>query len=340
MIGSRVIVLIIFAGFLTQACAEPEDGGYAGAFLQLGLSARAVGMGQAYYAVADDATAIFYNPAGTAHVMKRTVGFSYRAMDLDRRLGYSSINFPVRDEATIAIGWIFAGVSDVLERNTLGEPGDELDCSDNVLAVCFARRFSDIVAVGATGKYHISKLANVTTTTVGFDVGTSIRLVKGRQLGDASPIDMLRIGFMTGNVGASYIWTTGEYWVKQGELGDSQTDDFPLLIGGGVAATALDGTLLVAADARKYSWSSATLHMGAEYVVRDMLKLRAGLDDQRPTFGFGIEKVLTSGKSEGDPSSSTAATSGSGVILTIDYAFSSPKTVERPDHIFSIGFAF
>ena len=60
------ISLVILAGLASQTLAESENGGAPAPFLQLGLSARAVGMGQAYYAVADDASAIFYNPGGAA----------------------------------------------------------------------------------------------------------------------------------------------------------------------------------------------------------------------------------------------------------------------------------
>jgi len=350
------VALVVFAGLASQTRAESEDGGATGAFLQLGLSARAVGMGQAYYAVADDATAIFYNPGGAAQVLKRTVGFSYRVMDLDRKLGYSSLNVPVRNEATIAVGWIFAGVSDIIERTMIGEPGDELDYSENVISLCFARRFSNVVSIGGTGKFHISKLANVTTTTVGFDVGAYVKLTKGEELGENAPIDMLRIGAVVGNIAASYIWTTGDYWGQLGERGDSRTDDFPLLIGGGVSVLAMDRKLLVASDVRSMLWRSVriedgvenrglrwlstSLHLGAEYTLSEVFKLRAGLDDLHPTFGFGVEKSLTSRSTKDDYPESIGTEPERGIRLTIDYAFSSPRTAERPDHIFSIGLAF
>ena len=315
-------MILIFAGFIPRAIAETGKGGYAGTFLELGLSARAVGMGQAYYAVSDDATAIFYNPAGAAQLLKRTAGFSYRVMDLDRKLGYVSLNFPVRDEATISVGWIFAGVDNVIERNSLGEPGNELDCSENAVSIAFARRFSKIVSIGGTGKYHMSKLANVTTSTVGSDLGVCIKLQKGDQFSANFPIDLLRIGAVIGNLGASYIWTTGEYWDQFGKLGDSRTDEFPLLIGGGVSILTMDRQLLVAADVRKYEWYSWRLQAGAEYTVKDILKLRAGIDNSHPTFGGGIVKSFNT------------------YDLMIDYGFSASRAGERPDHIFSLGFAF
>lgn len=350
------ISLAVLAGLASQTLTGSENGGAPAPFLQLGLSARAVGMGQAYFAVADDAAAIFYNPGGATQIVKRTVGFSYRAMDLDRRLGYTSINFPVRQEATIAVGWIFAGDGSIYERSMIGELGDELSYSENVISILFARRFSNIVSIGGTGKFHIANLATVTTTTVGFDLGTHIRLAKGEGLSENAPIDMLRIGAVVGNIGASYIWTTGDYWGQLGQRGDSRTDNFPLLIGGGVSVLALDRKLLVATDIRgmmwksvriendiesqKLRWLSTSIHAGAEYKLNDLLRLRAGLDDFHPTFGFGIQKALSTKRIEDDYPGAEEADPDGGIRLTIDYAFSTARAELRPDHIFSIGFAF
>src|SRR4030042_3282928 len=41
-----------------------QEGGQAGAFLRYGIGGRALGMGKAFTAVADDASGVFWNPAG------------------------------------------------------------------------------------------------------------------------------------------------------------------------------------------------------------------------------------------------------------------------------------
>ncbi len=314
-----LLSLLLLVG---NVAAESESGGYTASYLQLGLSARATAMGQAYYAVSDDAVSVFYNPAGAPHILRKEVGFSYRVMDLDRRLGYISAIMPVRNEATISLGWIFAGVNNLAERNSRGEITGDLAYSENVLSLSFARRFSKYVSVGGTGRYYFSKLANVTTNTIGIDIGTYIKLEPDAGLGESSFIDLLRFGFVVGNLGAKYIWTTGDYWGQFGEQGDSRTDDFPLLIGGGVSVLTFDSKLLVAVDARKYKWHDLRFNAGVEYAPQDALRLRAGLDDFNPTFGGGVRRKLDSFE------------------LSIDYAFSASKAGERSDHIFSLGLLF
>lgn len=58
------------AGGATAPCAWAIDK-YAGEFLKLPVGARALGMGSAFVALADDATAVYWNPAGLVFASQR-----------------------------------------------------------------------------------------------------------------------------------------------------------------------------------------------------------------------------------------------------------------------------
>jgi len=60
---SQRLFLIITMSYLSLAYSQ-EDGGMPGEFLRWGVGARALSMGRAYTALADDATACYWNPAG------------------------------------------------------------------------------------------------------------------------------------------------------------------------------------------------------------------------------------------------------------------------------------
>ncbi len=66
---------ISFAAFaVCLACAAPAHATkYAAEFLKIGVGARALGMGEAYVAVADDPSAAYWNPAGLVFVQNREV---------------------------------------------------------------------------------------------------------------------------------------------------------------------------------------------------------------------------------------------------------------------------
>ncbi|MCB0302022.1 MAG: hypothetical protein KDE52_18315, partial [Calditrichaeota bacterium] len=58
----KTIAILLVSSFLVFA--GENDGVTGMSFLKIGVGARAGGMGEAYAAVADDATATYWNPAG------------------------------------------------------------------------------------------------------------------------------------------------------------------------------------------------------------------------------------------------------------------------------------
>ena len=67
------LVVLMLAPGIVYGGTKPFEkvGTYSAQFLKIGVSARAAGMGSAYTAVANDATAIYWNPAGMAAVRPR-----------------------------------------------------------------------------------------------------------------------------------------------------------------------------------------------------------------------------------------------------------------------------
>ena len=69
-----VSLLLLAAGPAgAQSFSRSAAGTSAGEFLRLSVSARAAAMGEAYAAAADDAAALFYNPAGMSGVARNSV---------------------------------------------------------------------------------------------------------------------------------------------------------------------------------------------------------------------------------------------------------------------------
>ena len=57
-------MLFLVPSLLYSQFGVSKVGTTAAQFLKIGVGARAIGMGGAFVAVADDATAIYWNPAG------------------------------------------------------------------------------------------------------------------------------------------------------------------------------------------------------------------------------------------------------------------------------------
>lgn len=69
-IAVLVIVLLLLAGFANATK-------YAGAFLEMGVGAQALGMGGAFVAVVNDPFATFWNPAGLSYLSHKELAFMH-----------------------------------------------------------------------------------------------------------------------------------------------------------------------------------------------------------------------------------------------------------------------
>ena len=116
---TRYILSFLFLIALCTASvsAADGDGGYAGSYLQVPIGARPTAMGGAYIAVSNDGAGALYNPAGLCEIKKLMFSSSYRAMQLDRKLGYVGLMIPVEGDASIGLQWIYAGSGSVTARD-------------------------------------------------------------------------------------------------------------------------------------------------------------------------------------------------------------------------------
>ncbi|MGH7600275.1 MAG: hypothetical protein ACREOI_28310, partial [bacterium] len=82
--------------FVTEAVGQ---GGYAGAFLRMGIAARSEAMGRAYVAVVEGNESAFYNAASVAMLQRRELNLSFRPLTLDRNFAYLAIGLPIHPKA-------------------------------------------------------------------------------------------------------------------------------------------------------------------------------------------------------------------------------------------------
>jgi hypothetical protein len=273
---------------LASAASAIDYGGYAGAYLQLSVQPRATGMGNAYTAVADDASGLFFNPAAASQIKRFTFGGAYRVLSMDRSLQELAVVFPVRGEAAIGFSAELASMSGIEGRDRIGNPTGELSNLDAVFSVTFARRFSKLISIGGNARYYHKKLESTTAYSAGFDVGGMLFLAKDDILPDNIPVDLLRFAFVIQNMAAKYPWKTGDYWQDQGLLGSDVTENVPVSVVVGASGLMLDSRLLLALDGEVTQHKSVKINSGVEYRPVYHAALRTGLAEGRPTFGLGL----------------------------------------------------
>jgi len=106
----KYLIIVLFTIQITFA----QTTKYGGSFLEIGVGARALGMGSAQVAVADDGSGFYWNPSGIASMGRIQVTGMYA--DLFNSLenhSFASISLPIFGGAMISASWIRLAVDNI-----------------------------------------------------------------------------------------------------------------------------------------------------------------------------------------------------------------------------------
>ncbi len=274
-------------------------GKYAGEFISIGVGGRALGLGSAYVAVANDVTAGYWNPAGLSRITYPEIILMH-----DERFGnlmnydYGAVALPYGSDASIGISVMRLGIDgipdtrDALVDYTGGGILDdaarldydqitEHSWADWVLYLTYSKRQSERLSYGFNVKLVRRDFMEFHASGIGFDVGLWY-----------NPTGNLFLGLNAQDITTTLVaWNTG-------------TNDLispTLKVGSGYMFEALGGRLTPLVDidfrfenrrfASNMSFGPVSLdfHGGLEYSVRNLFALRAGYNDiGNLTFGAGI----------------------------------------------------
>ena len=153
-----------------------KTGTTAAKFLSVGIGARANAMGGAFTSIANDASALYWNPAGAAALTDFEAMFTYTSLykDLDINLNYMAVVIPAGEIGSFGVS---VTALDYGEMNVTTElypegTGEKFSASSYAFALSYARNITDEFAVGMTAKYVLEDIFNSTASGVAFDVGT------------------------------------------------------------------------------------------------------------------------------------------------------------------------
>jgi len=102
------------------ADAQGGNAGQPGEFLRYGVGPRALGMGHAFTGLADDASTIYWNPAGLMNVERKQFTSMYSNLYIDSRYSFLALALPrtlIGPENGLGIAWVNLSMSDFEERD-------------------------------------------------------------------------------------------------------------------------------------------------------------------------------------------------------------------------------
>ncbi len=162
-------------------------------FLEVGAGSRAVAMGESYAAVSNDASSMFWNPAGLAQMTRSEGFFSNTQWIADIQLNYAAVAINLGSGGTVGASFYVMN-SGEMKVTTEARPdgtGDIFRVQDMAIGVSYARKLTDRFAIGGTLKYIGSSLWQMTESTIAFDGGLQY----------ATPLDGLMLGLSISNFG-------------------------------------------------------------------------------------------------------------------------------------------
>ncbi len=167
------------------------QGGDAGlSFLKLGVGGRAIGMGDANVALATDATALHYNPAGLTQENKTDITVMHNEWIKDVRTEFLGVKIPL---SCCAVG-AFANttnVSGIEIRQVPGPPEGTFSAHDFAAGAAFAYQIDPSFSIGITAKFLYEKLLVDESVGGAFDLGFLY----------LSPVEGLQFGLTASNFG-------------------------------------------------------------------------------------------------------------------------------------------
>lgn len=281
---AQLLIGILLAGIplgLTPARAAAAEIGDAGAlFLRLGMGGRASGMGEAFAAVAKDASAVYWNPGAMSAVLGTNAMFMHNEYLQSIRLEQAALTHET-DFGTIGLS--FTGLyMDEMERyedTPSAIPLGTFSAYDVSFTLAFSRYVLPNLAVGLAGKTIYQNIDESTAKGFAFDAG----------LYHISRVPGVKFAAVIANLGKPMNFEDDQF------VGDEFNLPRVVKVGGSFERryAALRGGILATLDLLFPIDGDAKQHIGAEYNYLKKLFLRggykAGYDSQGATFGVGVK---------------------------------------------------
>jgi len=191
----KKLLIILLVVTVSLSFGQNKVGTTAASFLKIGVGSRAVGMGEAYVAMARDASGLYWNPAGIAQANGGEIMFQKNNWLADVSINYMGIIFPLYGIGTVGVSITSLTMDDMAVTTPL-EPdgtGEEFTAGDVAMQLSLARALTDRFSIGFNAKYIQQNIWHSTATAMAIDVGTLFRT----QFND------MRLGMSISNYGSS-----------------------------------------------------------------------------------------------------------------------------------------
>ena len=284
---SVVVLLFLFFFIVPLMCISTlfaqNRGTTTLSFIEIPAGSRAISMGEAFVAVADDHSSLYWNPAGMTQVKGNEAGFQHTDWFVDTQLSYASAIIKLNKSYLGAHLYLFDG--GLMDVTTLYYPegtGEQFSVQDISLGLSYASALTESFSIGGTLKLLQSRVWRMRASSLALDLGFQYQ----------TPFERVKLGFSISNFGGEMRLNGDNTFVRIDQ--DPQTSgdndgipadlhlkswDLPLIFRIGLNYTAieqLDHKLTISTDAVYPNNNSNYVNIGVEYGYRSLVYLRGG----------------------------------------------------------------
>ncbi|MEO8398919.1 MAG: PorV/PorQ family protein [Ignavibacteriaceae bacterium] len=335
------VIVILFGMIFNRAYSQnvSKSGTTAASFLEISVGASATGMGGAFVSLANDATALYWNPSGIARLEKYEAVVSHTNWIAETNFDYAGLVLPLGEFGSLGLSFTSLSMNDMKVR-TIEKPegtGEFFSAGDIAVGVSYAKSLTDRFSIGFTGKYIQEKIWHMSATAIALDIGTIFR---------TDLLGGMNIGASISNFGTPMKLEGRDtrYFIRVDDTKSGSTDqiptnidmdewDLPLVFQIGVSTNAInteDYRLTLSLDAIHPNNDFESMNVGGEFSFLNLISLRGGyqslfLKDAEGGLSFGVgvnSKMLFSD-----------------TVVKFDYAFRDFGRLQNV-HLFSVGLQF
>lgn len=256
-----------------MALAQNDGAGNTGlAFLKLGVTSRAISLGDAVVSYNEDASATFYNPAAMFTGPNVNALFMHNEQVLGIRTEYLAVKVKF-NKLAFGVSLNNTSVNDIEIREIPGEPLGTFTAQNFAFGLSAGYRVNNNFSFGLTGKFIYEKIYVDNANGFAFDFGGLYNY------------DKLSFGLSISNLGS------------MNEL-NNESSKLPSSIRGGASylldLPKINATVRIGIDGYKVmDGGKVHANAGAEFLYKDFLALRvgyqSGYENKNLTTGLGIK---------------------------------------------------
>ncbi|MFH1361781.1 MAG: PorV/PorQ family protein [bacterium] len=262
-------LIICYLSFAIAGTAIAGVGSSSGAeLLRLGGGARPIALADSYVGLADDVSAMHYNPAGLSQIeFPEIISMSNNSFgNMHQQMFGAATPMGV---GVIAVG--FSGISSgtIPGYSATGEAASAFDTNSSVTMLSFGRRINSKLAVGVGVKGVSERLESAGAATMAFDLGLHYRYNR-----------FLTLGLSILNYGGAL-----KFAAEETPLPTSYR------FGGSLQTSFFGEEVNIVSDVIAYD-DESNIGIGAEYVLREAIVVRGGMRKGVLYVGLGVTANL------------------------------------------------